>query len=67
MRRKYPVQEGWYFARKDCGPALTLAHGEAVTLPHTWNAKDGTDGGNDYYRGRCWYVKKFNAPELNPG
>lgn len=67
MRKKYPVQEGWYFARKDCGPALTLAHGEAVTLPHTWNAKDGTDGGNDYYRGRCWYVKKFHAPELQPG
>lgn len=66
MRKKFPVQEGWYFARKDCGPDLTFAQGEAVSLPHTWNAKDGTDGGNDYYRGRCWYVKKFQAPELNP-
>ena len=27
---------------------------EQVTLPHTWNAIDGQDGGNDYYRGtRC--------------
>ena len=22
-----------------------------VALPHTWNAKDGQDGGNDYWRG----------------
>ena len=40
---------------------------ETVTLPHTWNAKDGTDGGNDYYRGTCWYRKSFKKPELQPG
>ena len=28
---------------------------EAITLPHTWNALDGQDGGNDYYRGVCTY------------
>ena len=22
-----------------------------IALPHTWNAKDGQDGGNDYWRG----------------
>ena len=22
-----------------------------VTIPHTWNAFDGQDGGDDYYRG----------------
>ena len=27
-----------------------------VNLPHTWNAIDGQDGGNDYYRGTCYYV-----------
>ena len=26
-----------------------------VTLPHTWNALDGQDGGYDYYRGACKY------------
>ena len=29
-------------------------HGEPfapVALPHTWNAQDGQDGGNDYWRG----------------
>ena len=27
----------------------------AVRLPHTWNAQDGQDGGNDYWRGRGTY------------
>ena len=34
--------------------ALFAKHGEAfspVALPHTWNAFDGQDGGNDYWRG----------------
>ncbi|HMD59947.1 MAG TPA: glycoside hydrolase family 2 TIM barrel-domain containing protein, partial [Opitutaceae bacterium] len=28
---------------------------ERVDLPHTWNALDGQDGGNDYRRGPGWY------------
>ncbi|MBR3837553.1 MAG: beta-galactosidase [Clostridia bacterium] len=26
-----------------------------VTIPHTWNAFDGQDGGNDYFRAECTY------------
>jgi beta-galactosidase len=26
-----------------------------IDLPHTWNAFDGQDGGNDYVRGIAWY------------
>ncbi|OQA73524.1 MAG: Beta-galactosidase [Firmicutes bacterium ADurb.Bin248] len=53
----------WIFIKS----ALTLAgaeraQGEPVTLPHTWNAADGQDGGNDYFRGQCWYVKRFPRP-----
>ena len=33
-----------------------------VDIPHTWNAIDGQDGGNDYYRGTCVYEKNFPAP-----
>jgi len=50
---------GWRFA----GPDDELI---PVTLPHTWNAQDGTDGGNDYYRGTCRYEKAFPRPDLKP-
>lgn len=35
-----------------------------VNLPHTWNAIDGQDGFNDYYRGTCYYAKTIHAGEL---
>lgn len=35
-----------------------------VNLPHTWNAIDGQDGGNDYYRGTCWYAKTLARGDL---
>ena len=36
-------------------------------LPHTWNGKDGQDGGDDYYRGVCIYdcIVKRPAYEEN--
>ena len=33
-----------------------------VTLPHTWNAFDGQDGGNDYWRGIGTYILDLPAP-----
>lgn len=62
MRKTQSFNENWFFLRQDCGGAFALAHGEAVTLPHTWNAADGQDGGNDFYRGTCWYAKTFEKP-----
>ncbi len=35
-----------------------------VNLPHTWNHIDGQDGGNDYHRGACYYVKQFEKTDL---
>ena len=35
-----------------------------VTLPHTWNDIDGQDGGNDYYRGTCYYAKEIEKADL---
>ena len=40
---------------------------EPVTLPHTWNAVDGQDGGNDYYRGTCRYELQMERPEIPEG
>ncbi len=55
MRIVLNFNEGWTFRKPGAAP-------EAVTLPHTWNAKDGQDGGNDYYRGTCTYEKTFARP-----
>jgi len=38
---------------------------EPVALPHTWNAFDGQDGGNDYFRGECTY--EIDLPDPTPG
>lgn len=35
-----------------------------VNLPHTWNAIDGQDGGNDYYRGTAYYAKELEKIDL---
>lgn len=35
-----------------------------VDLPHTWNALDGQDGGNDYFRGTCAYEKEIAKPDF---
>ena len=35
-----------------------------VNLPHTWNAIDGQDGGNDLYRGTAYYAKELEKIDL---
>jgi len=45
--------------------ALFAKQGEtaaAVALPHTWNALDGQDGGNDYWRGIGTYTIDLPDP-----
>ena len=62
MRNVINFNENWLFI-KDCED-ISRRDGEAVSLPHTWNACDGYDGGNDYFRGTCTYVKDFKKSEL---
>ena len=48
MRTIYNINQGWQFYKSaDLKTVLGGARGEAVDLPHTWNAADGQDGGND--------------------
>ena len=63
-----PLKDNWNFVKtaNEAHNAAVLT-GETITLPHTWNALDGQDGGNDYHRGTCYYVKNLHRPELNPG
>lgn len=67
MRKCIPFNEGWFFTKEVINPVQAMHPiGDAISLPHTWNAVDGQDGGNDYYRGKCWYTKVFSLPELEP-
>lgn len=67
MRTKININENWKFVKCAAdADAAVASSGETVTLPHTWNAVDGQDGGNDYHRGTCWYVKEFTCPGKHP-
>lgn len=60
MRNIQIINNNWRFVKcADSAETAAQADGTPVTLPHTWNAEDGQDGGNDYYRGRCWYVRSL--------
>lgn len=66
MRQVISLNENWKFIRQgESAEEAASKAGQTVTLPHTWNAQDGQDGGNDYYRGTCWYVKTLSLPETN--
>ena len=57
MSKTILLNQNWIFSKE--------GHDEPVTLPHTWNAIDGQDGGNDYWRGTCIYRTHFAAPQFN--
>ena len=66
MRKKILINDNWKFVKSaESGEAAAKSSGESIRIPHTWNAVDGQDGGNDYYRGQCWYVRELPKPELN--
>ena len=57
MRKIIKLKDGWSFTDRKGNRA-------PVELPHTWNAKDGQDGGNDYYRGMLVYDNHFEKPKF---
>ena len=59
MRTTILLNNDWRFTGPD-GKTIP------VNIPHTWNAIDGQDGGNDYWRGECKYVRKLIAPAYDP-
>ena len=58
MRKEQLLNQNWNFTGPD-GARIQL------NLPHTWNAQDGQDGGNDYWRGTCTYEKTFEMPAFD--
>ena len=63
MRQIININKDWTFL-KGAEDSENTFEKEIVTLPHTWNAIDGQDGGADYYRGVCYYDKKIALADL---
>ena len=65
MRQILDFNKKWAFTKNaDEVPAKMPARWDWVNLPHSWNAIDGQDGDNDYYRGTCYYAKELNKSSL---
>ena len=58
LRKIQKLMKDWTFIYHDNTKTV-------LDLPHTWNAIDGQDGGNDYWRGTCSYEKNFKKPEFD--
>ena len=65
MRNIVSINQGWFFSKEATAVPETLCTDwEAVNVPHCWNAIDGQDGGNDYWRGTAYYAKTIAKAEL---
>ena len=65
MRKIYDFSTKWAFRKDESRiPDKIPKSWDFVNLPHTWNAIDGQDGGNDYFRGRCLYAKELSRHGL---
>ena len=65
MRQTVNLNRKWAFTKEELKDPAGLPETRYwVNLPHTWNAIDGQDGGSDYDRRRCWYVKELERDEL---
>jgi beta-galactosidase len=64
-RPERPLMHDWRFHFGPVAGAEVVAFNDAtwtpVSLPHTWNAQDGADGGNNYARGDGWYRTHFRS------
>ena len=65
MRKIININRKWSFRKGvDCAPTTIPADWDFVNIPHSWNAIDGQDGGNDYFRGFACYYKEIDKEEI---
>ncbi len=65
MRHILNFNASWAFSKEaQAVPAALPQDWAKVDLPHSWNAVDGQDGGNDYFRGTAYYAKTIVKAEL---
>ena len=65
MRTVYNFNTKWAFSKEAAEiPTEISPKWNFVNIPHSWNAIDGQDGGNDYYRGTAYYAKALDKMDL---
>ncbi len=65
MRQIINLNSKWAFTKMTSElPTAIDSKWDFVNLPHSWNAIDGQDGGNDYYRGTAYYAKTIDKMDL---
>ena len=65
MRTVLNFNAKWAFSKQaEAIPAAIDTKWDFVNLPHCWNAIDGQDGDNDYFRGTGYYAKAFTKTDL---
>ena len=67
MRIVKCINEEWSFQKTSEVPSSFDRSWEIISLPHCWNAVDGMDGGNDYWRGKATYARVVNGADLSSG
>ena len=68
MREIVSLNRKWAFVMAPEGvPGAMPVPAYYVNVPHCWNAIDGQDGGGDYYRGTCAYIKNLSFEDLPQG
>ena len=68
MRKVESLNKSWKFTKMPMTETKERGEGcqwDSIDLPHTWNALDGQDGGADYHRGCCTYVKVMDFSEMD--
>ena len=65
MRQTVNLNHKWAFSKEaEQQPDRLPETRYWVNLPHTWNGIDGQDGGGDYDRRRCWYLKELDRETI---
>ncbi len=65
MRTVFNLNRKWAFRKQaDALPTVIDNTWDFVNIPHCWNALDGQDGDNDYFRGTAYYAKMLNKADL---
>ena len=64
MREIKNLNFKWYFQKNGGVPKTVPSDWTIINIPYTYNAIDGQDGNNDYYRGKASFVKEIYKNEL---